>query len=318
MESTEVNPQRILITGGAGYIGSILTPMLLQEGHQVTVLDNFQFSQASLLDCTYNPNLTVVNDDVRNLKTFIPLIRQADIIIPLAAIVGAPACDRQPNSATEVNLDQAKNIVEALTPAQKILFPVTNSGYGIGEQDKECDENSPLRPVSLYGRTKVEAEDIILKNTDAVCFRLATVFGASPRMRTDLMVNDFVLKALRDRYLVLFESGFRRNFIHVRDVANVFLFAIRNFENLKNNTYNIGLSTANLTKFQLCQKIKEQIPDLQIYENNFREDPDKRDYIVSNAKIEATGWLPQYDLDAGISELIRTYIFLQTNPFANV
>ncbi len=309
--------EHVLITGGAGYIGSVLTPILLGLGYKVTVIDNFMYGQNSLLDCTHNPNLNVVYDDVRNKGTFSKYVQDSDIIIPLAAIVGAPACQRIPDTAREVNVEQAENIAKVIRPDQKVVFPVTNSGYGIGQGDIECNETSPLNPLSLYGITKVEAESIILNSCAAATFRLATVFGSAPRMRVDLLVNDFVYRAHNDRFIVLFESHFKRNYIHIRDVAGAFIHGIDNFDAMKGDAYNVGLSSANLSKLELCESIKKYVPDFHILQNEFAEDPDKRDYIVSNAKIEATGWMPKFSLDDGIKELLRTYKFLRMNNYNN-
>ena len=237
--------------------------------------------------------------------------------MPLAAIVGAPACERVSETAVEINLKQIEAISKLQGMDQRLIFPVTNSGYGIGDGEKECDESSPLRPISLYGRTKVEAEAILLEKQNAVTFRLATVFGVAPRMRLDLLVNDFVYRAHSDRYVVLFESHFRRNYIHIRDVAGAFIHGINHYDSMKGNAYNVGLTSANLSKLDLCLRIKEHVPDFQIVENEFATDPDKRDYIVSNAKLEATGWRPQYTLDDGIAELLRAYRFLRVSSFNN-
>ena len=309
--------EHVLITGGGGYIGSVLVPIMLDLGYQVTVIDNFMYGQLSLLDCCHNPNLTVVYDDVRNVKTLSKYVAKADIIVPLAAIVGAPACERVSETAVEINLKQIEAISKLQGMDQRLIFPVTNSGYGIGDGEKECDEASPLRPISLYGRTKVEAEAILLEKQNAVTFRLATVFGVAPRMRLDLLVNDFVYRAHSDRYVVLFESHFRRNYIHIRDVAGAFVHGINHYDSMKGNAYNVGLTSANLSKLDLCLRIKEHVPDFQIVENEFATDPDKRDYIVSNAKLEATGWRPQYTLDDGIAELLRAYRFLRVSSFNN-
>jgi len=309
--------EHVLITGGGGYIGSVLVPIMLELGYKVTVIDNFMYGQVSLLDCCFNPNLTVVYDDVRNFETLSKYVAKADIIIPLAAIVGAPACDRISETAIDINLKQIETIANLQSKDQRVVFPVTNSGYGIGSREKECDESSPLRPISLYGRTKVEAEAILLEKQNGVTLRLATVFGVAPRMRMDLLVNDFVYRAYSDRYVVLFESHFRRNYIHVRDVAGAFLHGIDNFESMRGNAYNVGLTSANLSKMDLCLRIKEHVPDFHIVENEFAADPDKRDYIVSNAKIEASGWRPQFSLDDGISELLRLYRFLRVSNFNN-
>lgn len=310
--------EHVLVTGGAGYIGSILTPMLLREGFRVTVVDNLLYRQISLLDCLGDPNFTFIKGDASNSQLMQPLIGQADIIIPLAAIVGAPACDLNPGLTKLVNYDAVKIVLNKTSPRQKILFPNTNSGYGIGESGKFCTEESPLRPVSLYGRLKVEIEEELLASKRAVCFRLATVFGVSPRMRLDLLVNDLTYRAVNDRAVVLFEEHFKRNFIHVRDVAQTFLFGIRNYEKMKGQAYNVGLSEANLSKRELCERIKKHVPQLYIHGAAVGEDPDKRDYIVSNEKLEHLGWKPQKSLDEGISELVSAYRMIKNNQFGNI
>jgi nucleoside-diphosphate-sugar epimerase len=246
------------------------------------------------------------------------LLSKADIVIPLAAIVGAPACKRNPSLTRLVNYDAHMNIVKNVSVDQKVLFPTTNSGYGIGKKDSYCTEETPLRPISEYGRTKVEVEKAFLDRGNAITFRLATVFGMSPRMRMDLLVNDFVYRAVTDRSLVLFEEHFRRNYIHVRDVAKAFIFGIENYEKMKGESYNVGLSSANLTKRQLAEKIQEYVPELCIHSAEIGEDPDKRDYIVSNEKIESLGWEPDHALDDGIQELIKGYKIIRPNRFANV
>lgn len=309
--------ERILITGGAGYIGSILTPLLLRSGYQVTVVDNLMYKQTTLLDCFGDPNFTFIKGDVSNESLMKPLLDEADVIIPLAAIVGAPACAMSPGLTKLVNYDAVKIILANTTERQKILFPNTNSGYGIGESGKHCTEESPLNPVSLYGKLKVEIEKELLDSKRAVCFRLATVFGVSPRMRLDLLVNDFTYRAVHDKSVVLFEQHFKRNYIHVRDVAAAFLFGMQNYERMRGQAFNVGLSDANLSKRELCETIKKFVPGLYIHNAEIGEDPDKRDYIVSNEKLEKLGWKPQHTLEAGIRELISAYRIIKNNQFAN-
>ena len=309
--------ERILITGGAGYIGSVLVPFLLSKNYEITVIDNFLFNQNSLLDVAINQKMTVYNSDVNNQILFKELIKRNDIIIPLAAIVGAPACNQNKKLAKEVNLEQLKFINKNISKNQKIIFPVSNSGYGVGKKDIYCDENSPLNPISLYGKLKVEAEKILLDRGNCITFRLATVFGSSPRMRIDLLVNDFVHRAVKDRFIVLFEPHFKRNYIHVRDVANAFFHGLKNFNVMKNQIYNVGDTNANLSKKELCLKIKKYVKKLTIIESEFAEDPDKRDYIVSNAKLEKTGWKRKFSLDYGIKELINLYSWLKITSTRN-
>jgi nucleoside-diphosphate-sugar epimerase len=299
---------KILITGGAGYLGSVIVGRMLQEGHSVIVLDKLLFNQTSLLQYTHHSEFKFIYGDVRNEKLLEKLCNQVDVIIPLAAIVGFPACDAEPQLAKELNLIQIQNIVKFTKgKGKKILYPNTNSGYGIGEGQTECTEESPLNPISVYGSTKVEAERFLKEHTDAIIFRLATVFGVSPRMRTDLLVNDFTYKAITDKYIVVFEKNFKRNFIHIEDVANAFLFMLHNYDAYKGEVFNVGLSDSNLNKQQLLEKIKLQVPKFAIVYDDYYEDPDKRDYIVSNAKIEATGWKPTWSLDDGIEQLIEAY-----------
>jgi nucleoside-diphosphate-sugar epimerase len=309
--------QRILITGGAGYIGSVLTPLLLKEGFLVTVVDNLMYKQVSLLDCFGDPNFHFVKGDATDETLMQTLLPEADVIIPLAAIVGAPACKMLPALSKLVNYDAIQLILRNTRSDQKILFPNTNSGYGIGNRQAPCTEASPLNPISLYGKLKVEIESQLLATRRAVCFRLATVFGVSPRMRLDLLVNDFTYRACHDRSIVLFEEHFRRNYIHVKDVANAFYFGVRHFDRMKGEAYNVGLSDANLTKRELCEKIKAYVPDLYIHSAAIGEDPDKRDYIVSNEKLESLGWQPQKSLDDGIRELVDAYKIIRLNQFAN-
>lgn len=310
--------ESILVTGGAGYIGSVLVPQLLNLGYKVTVYDNFIYNQNSLLDVCNNKNLKIIVSDVRNETTFKKIISEHDIIIPLAAIVGAPACKKDSTMTIKINQTQLENLSKWLSSSQRIIYPVTNSGYGIGEMDKMCTEESPLKPISLYGKTKVAGEKVLLENGNAVTLRLATVFGSSPRMRVDLLVNDFVYRALKDRFIVLFESHFKRNYIHIRDIVSVFVHAINNYEKMKGNAFNVGLSNANLSKMELCLKIKEHLNDFYIFESDLAEDPDKRNYIVSNEKIEKTGWLPNLSIDDGITELIKVYSFLKIYKFSNL
>jgi len=309
---------KILITGAAGYIGSTLTPELLRQGHEVIAVDNFMYNQAPLLDCVNDKKLTIVRADVRDEKIISRYVKDVDFIIPLAAIVGAPACDKDPESARAINLEAIKMILKLRQPYQKIIYPDTNSGYGIGQKDISCDENTPLNPISLYGRLKVEAEKVILESGNAIVFRLATVFGISPRMRLDLLVNDFVYRAINDRFIVLFEAHFKRNYIHLRDVAGAFIHAINNFEQMKNQVYNVGLSDANLSKWELCEEIKKQLPDFYFVEAKIGEDIDKRNYIVSNEKIEKTGFKPGVSLQEGIIELIKGYQIVKRTQFSNL
>ncbi len=309
---------KILITGGAGYIGSVLTPELLKSGHKVTIVDNFLYNQTSLLDVCHNPDLEIVGGDARDEKLMSKLVPEADLIIPLAALVGAPLCDKFPHEAAATNLDAVKLILKLRKSDQKIIFPTTNSGYGVGEKDVYCTEKTPLRPISLYGRLKTEAEKLILESGNAVTFRLATVFGVSPRMRLDLLVNEFVHRAANDRFIVLFEADFKRNYIHIRDVARAFLYAIDNFEKMKNEAYNVGLSDANLSKRELCEEIKKHIPDFYFTEAEVGEDPDKRNYIVSNEKIERTGFKTEWSLEKGIKELIKGFKIIKRNQHANI
>jgi nucleoside-diphosphate-sugar epimerase len=298
---------KILITGGAGYLGSVITEKMLKAGHSVTSIDNLLFKQLSPLQFTSNPNYNFIYGDVRNVDFLKHQVGLHDVIIPLAAIVGFPACKADPKLAWEVNYTQIETILDSITDNHIVLYPNTNSGYGIGEGQTECTEESPLNPISVYGESKCAAEKLLLESSQAICFRLATVFGTSTRMRTDLLVNEFVYKAMTDKYITVFEKHFKRNFIHIQDVANVFLWALDNYETMKHNVYNVGLSNANLSKQELLEKIQQYIPDFAISYSDFYEDPDKRDYIVSNKKIEATGWNPQYSLDDGIIELMKTY-----------
>ena len=311
------NPQSILVTGGAGYLGSTLVPALLAEGFRVTVLDNFLFNQASLNQLCADPNFDVHHGDARDPAVLKPLLREADTIIPLAALVGAPLCNNDKIGAETLNRDAILTLIKLSSRQQRILMPITNSGYGVGEAGKFCTEETPMRPISLYGRTKVEAEQAALERGNSISFRLATVFGMSPRMRIDLLVNDFVYRAVNDRAVILFEAHFKRNYIHVRDVARVFLHGICNFDTMRDQPYNVGLSDANLSKLELCQRIQQFLPKFIFFEAPIGEDPDKRDYIVSNEKVERTGFRPQFPLDEGIRELIKGYRMLRNSVYGN-
>jgi nucleoside-diphosphate-sugar epimerase len=309
---------KILITGGAGYIGSVLVPHLLAARHQVTVLDNFMFGQAPLLECCHDDNFRIVRGDCRDEAVVKPLVAQADAIIPLAALVGAPMCKQDQVAAKTTNQDAVEMLCRLASPSQWILMPVTNSGYGIGEKGKFCTEDTPLKPISLYGTTKVAAEEAVLARENGLTFRLATVFGLSPRMRIDLLVNDFVHRAVTDRAVVIFEGHFKRNYIHIRDVARVFSYAIEHFATMKGKPYNVGLEDANLSKLELCAVIKKYLPGFVYLEAPIGEDPDKRDYIVSNQRILSTGWAPEWSLDRGIKELIKGYTIIRNSRYSNV
>jgi len=309
---------KVLITGGAGYIGSVLTIELLRQKHYVTVLDNLFYGQDSLLAACQYEKFKFIYGDANNEELLGKIIPTFDVIIPLACLVGAPLCKLHPDLAVSTNYGAIKLINKIRSNNQYIIYPTTNSGYGVGEKESYCTEESPLNPVSLYGRTKVDAEQALLEKGNAITLRLATVFGTSPRMRMDLLVNDFVYRAVNDRVLVLFEEHFRRNYIHILDVVKTFRHCIDNYEELKNEPYNVGLSTANLTKRQLAEKIKEHLPQLVIISSDIGEDPDKRDYIVSNSKLENTGWKPGVSLDKGISELIKAYSILKINKYSNI
>jgi nucleoside-diphosphate-sugar epimerase len=307
----------ILVTGGAGYLGSVLVPHLLGLGHEITVLDNLMYDAGSLDGVAAHAKFRFVRGDARDEATLKRLVARADIVIPLAAIVGAPACDADPDAAVTTNRDAVAMLVKLLGREQIVVMPVTNSGYGIGETGIECTEETPLRPISLYGRTKVHAEDIVLSRGNGISLRLATVFGMSPRMRLDLLVNDFVHAALTKSELVLFESHFKRNYLHISDVARAFVHAIEHFETMKDEAYNAGLSDANLSKWELCERIRRQVPAFTFSEAPIGEDPDQRNYIVSNAKIEATGFLPATSLDEGIAELVAGLPMLPEGDYRN-
>ena len=309
---------KILITGGAGYIGSVLTPNLLAQGHEVTVVDNFLFRQSSLLDCCQYPNFSVIRGDSREESLMKPLIAKADLIIPLAALVGVPLCNRDQIATKTTNFEAVAKLCRLASPAQRIIMPVTNSGYGIGEQGKFCTEDSPLRPLSTYGITKVQAEEAVLQRENSISFRLATVFGLAPRMRLDLLVNDFVYRAVHDRAVLIFEGHFKRNYIHIRDVVRAFDHGIANFETMKGRPYNAGLEEANLSKLELCAVIQKHLPNFVYVEAPIGEDPDKRDYVVSNARLLGTGFQTEWGLDRGIVELIKGFTILRNSIYGNV
>ncbi len=309
---------KVLVTGGAGYLGSVLVPALLDRDCTVAVVDNFMYGQDSLAAVCYHPRFSIIRGDVRSIEIMRPLVKDADVIIPLAALVGAPLCDRDPLAATSTNKQAIVDMLPLLSRDQRVILPITNSGYGVGEAGKFCTEETPIRPVSLYGRDKVEVERTLLdRHPAAISLRLATVFGMSPRMRLDLLVNDFTYRAYTDQFIVLFESHFKRNFIHVRDVARAFIHAMDRFDDMKGQIYNVGLSDANLSKLELCQQIQKHLPGFMIHESNIGKDPDKRDYIVSNEKIERTGFAPRVTLDRGIAELIKGYAMIRNSKYAN-
>jgi nucleoside-diphosphate-sugar epimerase len=308
----------ILVTGGAGYIGSVLVPTLLEHGHGVTVLDTFGRGTTELAPCCRYAGFEPVRGDARDERLLDELVPKADAVIPLAALVGAPLCRQDPITATTLNRDAVVALTRRASPAQMIVYPTTNSGYGIGEKGIFCTEDTPLNPISLYGTTKVEAEAAVLENARGVTLRLATVFGMSPRMRIDLLVNDFTWRAVTDRAVVIFEGHFKRNYIHVRDVVKGFEHALANFDAMRGQPYNLGLSSANLSKLELCERIRAHVPQFVYLEAPIGEDPDKRDYIVSNEKLERTGWMPDWSLDDGIGELICGYRMIRNSRYANV
>ena len=298
---------KILITGGGGYVGSMLTTILVNLGHHVSVIDLMKYDKGSLNHLYYHKNFKLIQKDIRDKKIMKKLIRQNEYIIPLAALVGAPLCDKNKKEAVSVNYDSIKSLVSLSTKKNKIIFLTTNSGYGVGEKNKFCDENSPLRPISLYGRTKCDAEKEVMKFKNCICFRLATVFGFSYRMRTDLLVNNFVYNAMQTKRLTIFEPHFRRNFIHIRDVVSAIVYSINNFNKLRSNVYNLGLSSANISKLMLAKKIRKQMKNLIVTIVKNKKDPDKRDYFVSNRKIEKKGFKAKILLETGIDELMTLF-----------
>ena len=306
----------ILITGAAGYIGSELIDYLLKDNHTVIAYDNLMYDPTSLLRYTNNPNFSFVKGDVRNLTLLGEHMKDADVIIPLAALVGFPLCDQDPRAAQEINNDVNTWIANNKRPEQRVIYPCTNSGYGTSEDGSVCTEESPLNPVSLYGRTKVAAEEEYRKVDNFVTFRFATVFGPGSRMRTDLLVNNFVLGALRERLLVLYECEFMRNYVHLQDVCRAFKYIIDNWDTCKNETYNMGNDSLNMNKLQLAEKIQEHIP-LEIIKADFNSDPDIRDYEVSSQKFYDKGFECAYDLDDGIRQLVTAYSIIESPWYAN-
>jgi nucleoside-diphosphate-sugar epimerase len=306
----------VLITGGAGYIGSELTEHLLRSGHKVVVIDNLMYEATSLLRYAIEPNFNFIKGDITNLEILKKELVKADIIIPLAALVGFPLCERDKRGAVEINHGANAWIAKNKTPEQRVIYPCTNSGYGVSIDGSVCTEESPLNPITLYGQTKVAAEAEYKNVENHVTFRLATVFGPGSRMRTDLLVNNFVLKALRDRVLVLYECEFMRNYVHLQDVCRAFMFVINNWDSCKNETYNVGNDAINMNKLQLAEKIKEHLP-LEIIKAEFTSDPDTRDYIVSSQKFYDKGFECKYDLDDGIRQLIKAYSIIEAPWYAN-
>jgi nucleoside-diphosphate-sugar epimerase len=309
---------RILVTGAAGYIGSILVPALLAQGDEVVALDTYSRNDTALASLCADPHFEPVRGDARDERVVRQLVATADVVIPLAALVGAPLCKQDPINATTTNLDAVLMLAKHVSRQQRLIYPTTNSGYGIGNKGEFCTEETPLKPISLYGRTKVEAESAILERGNGITLRLATVFGMAPRMRIDLLVNDFTYRAVTDRALVIFEGEAKRNYIHVRDVAKAFLHAMHNYDTMNANAFNVGLSNANLSKLELCAKIREYVPEFVWLTAPIGEDPDKRDYLVSNEKMEKTGWRPDYTLELGIQELIRGYRMVSNARYSNV
>ena len=309
---------KILVTGGAGYIGSVLVGSLLDANFEVTVIDNFRYRQNSLGHLYVKKNLNVFNIDVLNFDHYKKYLDNHEIIIPLAALVGAPLCRYQPQLSKLINCNAVKQLIDYCGNEKKIIMPTTNSAYGSGNEKNFCDESSELKPISEYAVDKVELEKYLMDKSNAISLRLATVFGSSPRMRTDLLVNDFVYRAMIDRSLVLFEPHFKRNYIHIQDVARAFLHCINNWHSMKNQIFNLGLEEANLSKLELCEKIKKHFDSFEFFISENGQDPDQRNYIVSNKKILNTGFVTKFTIDDGIQELIKCYKFIRTNNFSNI
>lgn len=309
---------KILVTGGAGYLGSTMVPDLLAAGHKVTVVDNFMFKQTSLNHVCHNSNFDVIKGDIRVESTIKPLLKDADIVIPLAALVGAPICNLDPIGAQTTNHDAILMMMKHISKEQRILMPTTNSAYGTGDENNFCTEESPLRPISKYAIDKVEIEKHLMEHENAISFRLATVFGMSPRMRIDLLVNDFAYRAVYDRFVVLFESHFKRNYVHVRDVSRAFQHGINKFDEMRGQVYNVGLSEANVSKYELCVQIQKLIPEFVFVEAAVGKDPDQRNYIVSNEKIERAGFKTNVTLEQGLQELVKGFKMLKNTLYGNV
>jgi nucleoside-diphosphate-sugar epimerase len=309
---------KILVTGGAGYLGSILCERLLAAGHRVTVVDNFMFGQATLLHLCSNPALDIIRGDARDTSLMRTVVADHDVIIPLAALVGAPLCDRDPHAATAVNFEAIRDLNRMRSADQLIVYPTTNSGYGTKSGARHCTEETPLEPISLYGRTKVDAEQEVLSSPNAITLRLATVFGLSPRMRLDLLVNHFVHAAVTDGYIVIFEKDFKRNYIHIRDVADCFVHCLEHRSAMVGRPYNAGLDDANLSKEELALKVKEHVPGFYLHFSEVGSDPDKRNYIVSNQRLREAGFQARRSLDDGIRELLKGYKMIRKNQYGNV
>lgn len=308
---------RILVTGGAGYLGSTLCEHLIKRGHKVCVVDNLMYRQQSLIHLCADPSFDFVFGDVRDEQLIKSLLRNVDAVVPLAAIVGAAACDRDPLLATSVNLEAIRMLNRLRSRDQLMIYPTTNSGYGTKSGDVYCTEDTPLEPISLYGQTKVEAEKELMNSNNCIALRLATVFGMSPRMRLDVLVNHFVYAAVTDGYIVLFEKHFKRNFVHIRDVADCFLFCLENRDKMVGRTFNVGLDSANLSKEELALKVKEHVPHFSIQHAPLASDPDKRNYIVSNQRLREAGFEATRSLDQGIQEILKGYRMLAFSPFKN-
>jgi nucleoside-diphosphate-sugar epimerase len=307
-----------LITGGAGYIGSTLVPDLLSKNYNVTVVDNFMYKQTSLASSIRHKNFSLVFGDVRDESLMKSLTAKADVVIPLAAIVGAPACDKDPIAAQTINKDSILSLLKNISSSQQIIMPTTNSAYGSGDKNNYCDESSPLNPLSLYAKDKVVVEESLMQHENSTSFRLATVFGISPRMRLDLLVNNFAYRAITDGFVVVFEGHFKRNYIHVLDVVQAFNLALEHPDKFKGEIFNVGLSEANISKLELCEEIQKIIPSFTYLEAALGKDPDQRNYVVSNEKIEAQGFSPQVTLSAGLKELIKGLKMFDHKQFTNI